>query len=142
MPTDRPRSPGPTGRRPAPRSEVERWVANRAQLWGWRHHHFPRSGVPIGEYPDGFPSEVLLRDGRLLFVTISAKHGGITPLEQAWINDLTAAEITVETLIVRRDDLPPLTAALRLDGSTNQHPINEKAPGSRHSPGAQRSYLK
>jgi hypothetical protein len=118
------------------RSNAERQVATCALLWDYRHHHTSPAVTSRG-VGDGFPGAVLLRENRLVFVTVASARGTVTVREQAWIDGLSVAGLRVEALIAYRDDLRPLTAALRpSDSGANRHPTNEKTPGSQHSPGA------
>lgn len=90
------------------RSATEADIADLAGLFGWRHHHSTPSAID----PDGFPSELLLRDGRLVLVTIAGSRAGVSRPEAVWISELRATR-TVEALVVQRDDLCDLTRTLR-----------------------------
>jgi hypothetical protein len=108
------RTADPTRPNP-PLGEVERYIAALAQLWGWRHHRTPAPSLTPEGYADGFPGEVLLRGGRLLFVTIAAPGGVLIPPAAAWAGGLEAAS-NIEALVLRREDLHPVRRALRPAG--------------------------
>jgi hypothetical protein len=98
-------------RRPPTRPEVERYIRDLAELHGWRHHHARFAGLTRDGYADGFPPEVLLRDGRLLFITIAGAGGALAMPEMRWTQELDAARI-VEMHLVQRGDLSSLARAL------------------------------
>ena len=98
----------PVSRRSS-RGEIFRHLADIARLYGWRYHRSSPSLTPEG-YTDGFPSSVLVRDGRLVFVAISGRK--LTPPEAAWADELSRVS-TVEMHVIRRENLAALTHALR-----------------------------
>jgi hypothetical protein len=102
---------GAHSRKPRSRSEIISYVVDLAGLYGWRHHH-ASPGLTAADYSDGFPSEVLLREGRLVMVTISGLGGALTRPEEVWIKELGAAR-AIEVLVVPRDDLSGLARSLR-----------------------------
>ena len=89
------------------RAELERYVADLALAYGWRCHHTRCPGLTHDGYADGFPPDVLLRDGRLVFVVASP----LTLPEAAWAREL-AAVTTVEMHVIQHGDLGPLARAL------------------------------
>ena len=64
----------PRPRHPS-RAEVESTVAKLALAYGWEHHHARCAGITQDGYIDGFPADVLYRDGCLLFVLTAAADG-------------------------------------------------------------------
>lgn len=117
-------------------AETEQAIGDLAELFGWRHHQGRFQGLTRVGYADGFPADVLLRGHRLLFVTIAGAHGALTPPERRWLDEI-ASVTSVETLVIQRDDLHPLTRALRPtdDGQPLVAGDDSRAPpfGSRRS---------
>ena len=96
----------------ASRAEIERQIGDLAVAFGWRYHQARCLGLTRAGYADGFPGHVLLRDGRLVFITIAGSAGALIPPEAAWAKELGAV-VTVEMHVVQRDDLRALTRVLR-----------------------------
>jgi hypothetical protein len=94
-----------------PRSETERHIAELAVAFGWRHHRTRCSGLTREGFADGFPHDVLIRDGHLLFVFIARPSGALKGPEAAWAVDLEAIT-SAEVLIAGRDGLVPLSHRL------------------------------
>lgn len=97
--------------RSASHSEVERLIGDLALTFGWRHHHARCPGLTRGGYADGFPADVLVRDGRLLFVAIAGRRGQLIEPTRHWLEELAAVEV-IDALEVNRGDLQSLWAAL------------------------------
>jgi hypothetical protein len=97
--------------RPPGRTEIERYIAELAELWGWRHHRTCPS-LTLAGYADGFPGDVLLREGKLIFLVIATPRGSLTPPIAAWAKELEQV-VAVEIFVIQRDDLRPLARALR-----------------------------
>lgn len=89
--------------RTATRSDVDRHISELALASGWRHHRARCVGRTRDGYADGFPLDVLVRAGRLVFIVA----GSLTPAEHAWATEL-ADVTTVEVFTVDRADLGPL----------------------------------
>ena len=92
------------------RAELERHIRELAAAYGWRHHRARGDGLTSDGFSDGFPPEVLVRDDRLIFVTLTP-NGSLTAAERAWINDLETVS-DVEVYVITRSDLSALTAIL------------------------------
>jgi hypothetical protein len=116
-------------------------IAELAAYCGWRHHHSGPS-VTLDGFTDGYPSHTLVRGGRLLFVTFASRSGSLVVPERDWLEDLAAAT-SIETRVIRADDLRPLTRLLRGRGayhrSTKDAPLTHEdvrpeAPSGRHQP--------
>lgn len=126
---------------PSGRTLTDRHIAELAELYGWRHHHAPPSLTAEG-YTDGFPSHVLLRAGRLVFVAIAGPTGKLVRPEDAWAQELL--EVTaVEMCVVPRGELRPLSHLLRTDepravsaaGEPRRRALKQRSKGPRPAPG-------
>jgi hypothetical protein len=89
--------------RRASRAELERRVRDLAETFGWRHHRTRHPGLTRLGYPDGFPSDTLVRGGRLIFVSIAGAGGTLTPAESRWVEELRQVR-SVEAHALDRDD--------------------------------------
>jgi hypothetical protein len=96
------------------RREIERHLDDLARLHGWRHHRTIGAITPEG-YHDGFPGEVLIRDGHLLLLTIADEASPLTGPECEWLEELRQTR-KVDVRILRPADLDSLTRELRLGG--------------------------
>lgn len=67
--------------------------------------------MPDG-FPDGFPSETLIRDGRLVFISLAAASGRQSQREAAWVEALGHVH-AVEVHIFRPQQLRSVTRLLR-----------------------------
>ena len=94
------------------RNDLEQHVAQAAELFGWAHHHTRRLGVALDGYPDGFPSETLISDGRLIFISPAPASGRLARREATWLQQLNAAR-SVEAHVFTPQDLAEITALLR-----------------------------
>lgn len=103
---------GPTRAQPLSLSDIERYISELAELCDWRHHRAAPSALTAAGYADGFPSDVLVREGRLIFITIAAPGGLLIPPASAWARELEAVW-AVEMLVLGRSDLRPLGRALQ-----------------------------
>lgn len=83
-------------------------VVDLARMFSWRRYHTWRS---INS-PAGFPDEVLVRRGRLVFAELKSANGKVSPLQQEWLDDLAAVE-RIETHLWRPDDLQTIAEILR-----------------------------
>lgn len=91
--------------------QLEDTVAAMARARGWRRYHTHRSD----RSPAGFPDDVLVRDGRLLFLELKTEAGKLSAEQSAWIADLTAvAEFAegAENAAARADGYDPPTLPL------------------------------
>jgi hypothetical protein len=95
--------------RRTPRREVERHIADLARAYGWRHHRARCPGLTAEGYADGFPLDVLLRDGRLLFVAI--RGATLSRPQTAWLEELVSVT-AIDVLVVDTADPAPLARAL------------------------------
>ena len=86
-------------------------------LFGWRHHHASREGITPDGYADGFPTEVLLRDGTLVFLPIAGARGALTPAQTHWVEDLRAVR-NVDVHIADRGAPDAIVRALRPTGES------------------------
>lgn len=66
--------------------QLEATVAAMARARGWRRYHTHRSD----RSPAGFPDDVLVRDGRLLFLELKTEGGKLAPAQEEWLRDLAA----------------------------------------------------
>jgi hypothetical protein len=96
-------------RRPS-RAELERHIGDLAEAFGWRHHRARCPGLTRDGYLDGFPRDVLVRDGRLVFIAIRGA-GALSRPEAAWAAELAPVE-TVEMHVIERGDLPSVARML------------------------------
>lgn len=114
--------------RTSTRAEIARHISDVAAAFGWRHHHSRCTGVTRDGYADGFPPDVLLRDGRLVFVAVCGRNGLLTAPQADWAAELDAVS-TVEVLMVRRDGLRALARALEPRSQTKAAPrADTRAP--------------
>lgn len=92
------------------RAEIARRVDELARLYGWLHHHHePRE---VARYVDGFPTEILVRDGHLVFLTVGVGAGGrVGPTERRWLDALTRAA-KIDALLVQPGNFAPVTRLL------------------------------
>jgi hypothetical protein len=114
------------------RTEIERHISDLAEIYGWRHHHTRCSGLTRNGYADGFPSDVLIRDGRLAFITLTETKASLTPPEMRWAHDLSTAPV-VEMHVVGRRDLKALTHVLTLQ-TEEATSTTDAASGKHHDP--------
>lgn len=108
---------GSAARQPRHLGDIERYISELAELWDWRHHKARQSHTPAG-YADGFPADVVLRQGRLIFITVAAPSRVLIPPAAAWIRELESV-VAVEVLVIQRNDLRFLTRALQPPGKTD-----------------------
>lgn len=102
----------PHNRRTASSAVALRRIAELARLRGWRHHHGTASpGALVGLYNPGFPTEVLVRGGTLLFLTMGDPRGQLANAERWWLEDLNAVS-RIEAHIIDRRDLSRVVALL------------------------------
>jgi hypothetical protein len=94
------------------RGDLGRLIAQYARLFGWRHHHVLVAGRLEAGYPHGFPSEVLVRADRLMFVTPVHRNRQLLDEQRAWLEALGDVS-RVEVLVVDPDDLDELTSRLQ-----------------------------
>jgi hypothetical protein len=106
--------------RPA-RSDVDRVIGDAADAYGWLHHRERFPGLTRDGYADGFPQHALLRDGRLVLVTLTPHGERLTPNERPWVERLERSP-SVEMYVVSRDDLGELTMVLRRDATPRGPP--------------------
>lgn len=119
---------------PPSRTLTDRHVAELADLYGWRHHRGAAS-VTLDGYADGFPTHVLLRAGRLVFITITGATGALTPPQAAWTAELSAVT-TVEARAIQRGELRTLTLLLRAGPASSPRKPGRppRAGGGRRKP--------
>jgi hypothetical protein len=128
--------------RPPTRNEIERHISDLAETYGWRHHHTRCSGLTREGYADGFPSDVLIRDGRLAFIAITDSKALLTPPEARWAHDLSRAP-SVELHVVERRALKALTRALTLQTgeATSATDVASENHAPCHQPGNSRDAI-
>lgn len=97
-----------------PPAAILRNIAELARLYGWRHHHgTPSPGALAGLYSPGFPTEVLARSDRLLFLVLGTSNGGpLGPAEQAWVDALSGASHVEVHVLDRRKSVSQIAAIL------------------------------
>ena len=100
------------------RSEIDLAITDAADAYGWLHHRARIRGLTRDGYPDGFPPHVLLRDGRLVLVTIAGHGRVLTANERPWVERLSASP-AVEMLVIARADLGELASTLAGDATTS-----------------------
>jgi hypothetical protein len=95
-----------------PRAITERdlttYVRDLATLLGWRRYHTWLSK----HSPAGFPDEVLVRRGRLVFAELKSEKAKLKPEQQAWLNDLRLVP-GIEVYIWRPSDMQAIAELLR-----------------------------
>lgn len=105
------------------RRDLEQRISDLARAAGWRHHRASRQGVTPAGYADGFPADVLLRDGTLIFVSISSGVGRLARAESDWLEALRRVD-RVESLSIEVNDLPMFAQALLTGELTRLAAIN------------------
>ena len=108
------------------RSELQQHIAQAAELFGWHLHRSRRPALAADGYPDGFPNEVLIRDGRLVFIALASRSGRLSRRETRWLDELGSAR-SVETHVFRPQELAQVSAALRPRPTS----VEEQAPPRR-----------
>lgn len=98
----------------ASRAQLERRVGELAEFFGWRHHHTRCEGLTRAGYPDGFPSETLLRGRSLVFIAITPRSGRLSIRETQWVKKLDAVT-TVEVHVLRPYEIREATRLLQAD---------------------------
>jgi hypothetical protein len=93
------------------RAECELATSELAHENGWLHHHSRYEQLPAPGRDDGFPSEVLYRASRLLFVLFAGADEP-TRRQLEWANGIRGVA-HVELLIVRPPGIPLLERELR-----------------------------
>lgn len=90
--------------------ELEATVAAMARVRGWRRYHTHRSD----RSPAGFPDDVLVRAGRLLFLELKTEAGKLSAEQAAWLDDLeeVAAIVEHDAATSTRDPAPVITVAV------------------------------
>lgn len=96
----------------AARSDIDRFIGDAADAFGWLHHRARFPGLTRDGYPDGFPQHALLRNGRLVLVTLAEHAQRLTPNERPWVEQLGTSP-SVEMYVVAGSDLQALTSALQ-----------------------------
>jgi hypothetical protein len=93
-------------------ADLERRIADAAELFGWLHHHGRAPGLSRDGFLDGFPGEVLVRDGRLIFATLAFRTRQLTAPEARWIEALREVDY-VEVYVFDPQHPDDVNAALR-----------------------------
>ena len=89
------------------RAQLEKRVREVAAEHGWLHHHSRYERRLLSGRDDGFPSEVLSRKHRLVFVLLPSSDEP-TRKQAEWTTELESTSM-VEVLVVRPDELDLLT---------------------------------
>ena len=84
------------------------YVRDVATTFGWRRYH---TWTSIHS-PAGFPDEVLVRSGRLIFVELKSTVGRVKPEQEAWLADLRQVP-GVEVYEWRPADMDAIAEVLR-----------------------------
>jgi hypothetical protein len=105
----------------------DRYVAELAALYGWRHHCGGPS-LTLEGYTDGFPPHALLRNGRLVFVMFAGGNGSLLPTESAWAHGLVEAT-SIDVCVIENGDLRPLTDAIRRPARPSSHAPSHNGGG-------------
>jgi hypothetical protein len=103
--------PQPEPRKPLSRSELERLTAQLASLHGWHHHHLLLADRLLDGYPFGFPTDVLVRGERAVFVFYTSRTRPPTDAQQRWIVELREVR-AIEPLMIGPGEVPALVQAL------------------------------
>jgi len=88
--------------------ELTGYVRDVARGFGWRRYHTWLSK----HSPAGFPDEVLVRSGRLIFAELKSERGKLSDEQEAWLEELRAVP-GVEVYLWRPADMDAIAAALR-----------------------------
>jgi len=114
----------PQSKRRPSGGEVQRFVQDFAQLNGWLCHYTnPVASRNLDGYSDGFPTSVLVKDGRLVIVTVGRQ---LTPPQQRWAEELANVP-AVQMLVLPGSELGHLTATLRVAPPRPAEPPQEDA---------------
>ena len=88
--------------------ELTGYVRDVARLHGWRRFHTWLSK----HSPAGFPDEVLVRSGRLIFAELKSERGKLSDEQEAWLEELRAVP-GVEVFVWRPADMDEIATVLR-----------------------------
>jgi len=90
--------------------DLATYVRDTAKLFGWRRYH-----TWLAKHsPAGFPDEVLVRRGRLIFAELKSDKGKLSAEQEAWLEDLRRVAIArVEVYVWRPSDMARIAEILR-----------------------------
>jgi hypothetical protein len=83
------------------------YVRDVAQACGWRRYHTWLSK----HSPAGFPDEVLVRGGRLVFAELKSAKGKLSADQEAWLEELRAVP-GIEIYVWRPEDMDEIARVL------------------------------
>ena len=88
--------------------ELTAYVRDVARVLGWRRYHTWLSK----HSPAGFPDEVLVRSGRLIFAELKSERGKLSDEQEAWLEELRGVP-AVEVFVWRPADMDAIAEVLR-----------------------------
>jgi hypothetical protein len=88
--------------------ELTGYVRDVARAFGWRRYHTWLSK----HSPAGFPDEVLVRSGRLIFAELKSERGKLSDEQAAWLEELRAVP-GVDVYLWRPADMDAIATVLR-----------------------------
>jgi hypothetical protein len=88
--------------------ELTAYVRDVARAFGWRRYHTWLSK----HSPAGFPDEVLVRSGRLIFAELKSERGRLSDEQEAWLEQLRAVP-GVEVYLWRPAEMDEIATVLR-----------------------------
>ena len=88
--------------------DLTAYVRDVARMLGWRRYHTWLSK----HSPAGFPDEVLVRRGRLVFAELKSASGKLSDEQRAWLEDLRAVP-GLEVYVWRPKDMEAIAEVLR-----------------------------
>jgi VRR-NUC domain len=84
------------------------YVRDVARAFGWRRYHTWLSK----HSPAGFPDEVLVRSGRLIFAELKSERGKLSDEQAAWLEELRAVP-GLEVFVWRPEHMDEIATVLR-----------------------------
>ena len=88
--------------------DLTAYVRDVARAFGWRRYHTWLSK----HSPAGFPDEVLVRSGRLIFAELKSECGKASDEQEAWLEELRAVP-GVEVYLWRPADMDAIASVLQ-----------------------------
>ena len=81
--------------------DLQETIRQAAHLYGWKRYHTYDSR----RSPEGFPDDVLVGYGKLLFWEYKTSDGRISPAQRSWFEALSNVESPPQVEIIRPADL-------------------------------------
>ena len=121
-------------------SQLRRYVLEIAELYGWMGHDASDEALDLCTgYPDGFPTIVLLRERRLVFVVVVYRSRRLTVQQARWARALENVG-SVEVHLIGPDDERGIAPILRGSrGQTEAVPVPAAAASAQPSKSRRRS---